>query len=73
MSMTPQSERSDGSAVMLPTVAARGHHAFRSLPRRRACLEELCQAVPINSVMLEIARLAERIEGEQAAKGIVIA
>jgi predicted nucleic acid-binding protein len=36
-------------------------------------VEELCWAVPVLPVTLEIARLAGRIEGEQAAKGIVIA
>jgi len=41
--------------------------------RRRAFVEELCLAVPVLAVTLEIARLAGRIEGEQAAKGIVIA
>jgi predicted nucleic acid-binding protein len=36
-------------------------------------VEELCLAVPVLPVTLEIARRAGRIEGEQAAKGIVIA
>jgi len=40
---------------------------------RRAFVEELCQAIPIQPVTLEIAQLAGRTEGEQAAKGIVIA
>ncbi len=34
---------------------------------------ELSQAIPVHPVTLEIAQLAGRIEGEQAAKGVVIA
>jgi tRNA(fMet)-specific endonuclease VapC len=41
--------------------------------RRREFVEELCQAIPVHPVTLEIAQHAGRIEGEQAAKGIVIA
>jgi predicted nucleic acid-binding protein len=41
--------------------------------RRRAFVEELCQAVIVQPVTLEIAQLAGRIKGEQAARGIVIA
>jgi len=36
-------------------------------------VEELSQAIPVHPVTLEIAQLAGRIEGEQAAKGVVIA
>src|SRR5258708_27976527 len=41
--------------------------------RRRVFVEELSQAIPVHPVTLEIAQLAVRIEGEQAAKGVVIA
>jgi predicted nucleic acid-binding protein len=41
--------------------------------RRRPFVEELCQAIPVHPVTLEIAQLAGRIEGEQASRGIVIA
>ena len=41
--------------------------------RRRAFVEELIQAIPVHPVALDLAQLAGRIEGEQAAKGIVIA
>lgn len=36
-------------------------------------MEELCQAIPVQPVTLEIAQLGGRVEGEQAARGIVIA
>jgi tRNA(fMet)-specific endonuclease VapC len=39
---------------------------------RRAFVEEVFQAIPVAPVTLEIAQLAGRIEGEQAAKGNVI-
>ena len=41
--------------------------------RRRVFVEELSQAIRVHPVTLEIAQLAGRIEGEQAAKGVVIA
>ena len=41
--------------------------------RRRVFVEELSQAISVHPVTLEIAQLAGRIEGEQAAKGVVIA
>lgn len=41
--------------------------------RRRAFVEELTQAIPVHSVTLEVAQLAGKIEGEQAAKGVVVA
>jgi tRNA(fMet)-specific endonuclease VapC len=40
--------------------------------RRRVFTEELCRDVIVHPVTLEIARLAGRIEGEQAALGISI-
>jgi tRNA(fMet)-specific endonuclease VapC len=41
--------------------------------RRQAFVEELCQAIVIHPVTLEIAQLAGRIEGQQAAQGVSIA
>lgn len=41
--------------------------------RRRAFVDELIQAIPVHPVTLEVAQFAGRIEGEQAAKGVVIA
>jgi predicted nucleic acid-binding protein len=41
--------------------------------QRRVFVEEVSQAIPVHPVTLEIAQLAGRIEGEQAAKGVVIA
>ncbi len=40
--------------------------------RRKFC-EELCQDMIVHPVSLEIAQLAGKIEGEQAARGIAIA
>lgn len=66
------------NAISAATVARLIHGIYRAksetdAKRRRAFVEELCQAVPVEPVTLEIAQLAGRIEGEQAAKGIVIA
>lgn len=41
--------------------------------KRQAFVDEICEAVPVQPVTLEIAQLAGKIEGEQAAKGIIIA
>jgi predicted nucleic acid-binding protein len=41
--------------------------------RRWAFTEELCQGVVVHPVTLEIAQLADRIEGEQATRGVRIA
>jgi len=41
--------------------------------RRRNFVAELCKAITVQPLTLEIAQLAGRIEGEQAAKGVVIA
>ncbi len=66
------------SALSAVTVVELTHGIYRARSdadsqRRRAFVEELCQAVPVQPVTLEIAKLAGRIEGEQAAKGIGIA
>jgi tRNA(fMet)-specific endonuclease VapC len=41
--------------------------------RRKAFCDELCRDMIVHPVSLEIAQLAGRIEGEQAAQGIAIA
>jgi hypothetical protein len=41
--------------------------------RRRAFVEELSQAIPVDAVTVVLARPAGRIEREQAAKGVVVA
>ena len=66
------------SALSAITVVELTHGIYRARSeddskRRRAFVEELCLAVPVLPVTLETARRAGRIEGEQAAKGIVIA
>jgi len=66
------------NALSAITVVELTHGIYRAKTeeagkRRRAFVEELCQAIPVQAVTLEIAQHAGRIEGEQAAKGIVIA
>lgn len=66
------------NAISVVTALELTHGIYRAKSeadaiRRRAFVEELCQAIPVEAVTLEIAQLAGRIEGEQAAKGIVIA
>lgn len=41
--------------------------------RRRLFTDELCRDVAVHPVTLEIAQLAGKIEGEQAARGVSIA
>ena len=41
--------------------------------RRRAFVEELCRSMVVHPITLEIAQLAGKVEGEQAARGISIA
>lgn len=66
------------NALSAITVVELTHGIYRAKSeadrqRRRAFVEELCQAIPVHPVTLEIAQLAGRIEGEQAAKRVVIA
>jgi predicted nucleic acid-binding protein len=66
------------NALSAITVVELTHGIYRAKSetdreRRRAFVEELSQAIPVHGVTLEIAQLAGRIEGEQAAKGVVIA
>jgi tRNA(fMet)-specific endonuclease VapC len=73
-----ESQGETDTALSVITVVELIHGIYRAKSaadsvRRRAFVEELCQAVPVEPVSLEIAQIAGRIEGEQAAKGIVIA
>ncbi len=66
------------NAISAVTVLELTHGIYRAKSetdarRRQVFVEELCQAVPVEPITLEIAQLAGRIEGEEAAKGIVIA
>jgi predicted nucleic acid-binding protein len=66
------------SALSAVTVVELTHGIYRARSdvdreRRRAFVEELIHAIPVHPLTLELAHLAGRIEGEQAAKGVVIA
>lgn len=66
------------NALSAITVVELTHGIYRAKSeadrqQRRAFVEELTQAIPVHPVTFEIAQLAGRIEGEQAAKGVVIA
>jgi len=66
------------SALSAVTVVELTHGIYRAKSdanrqHRRAFVEELVRAIPVHPVTLELAQLAGRIEGEQAAKGVVIA
>lgn len=65
-------------ALSAVTVVELTHGIYRARAeadreRRAAFVEELCLAVVIHPVTLEIAQLAGRIEGQQAAQGVNIA
>ncbi len=60
------------------TIAELMHGAYRAKDearkrRRLAFIDRLCGDVPVHPVTVEIARRVGRIEGEQAAQGIMIA
>ena len=66
------------SALSAVTIVELTHGIYRAKTeadrqRRRVFVEELCHAVVVHPVTLEIAELAGRIEGDQATRGIVIA
>ncbi len=66
------------SGLSAVTIVELTHGIYRAksdvdCERRRAFTEELCRDVVVHPVTLEIARLAGRIEGEQAARGVSIA
>lgn len=60
------------------TIAELMHGAYRAKAdadkqRRLAFIDRLCSDVPVHPVTLETARTVGRIEGQQAAQGVVIA
>jgi predicted nucleic acid-binding protein len=60
------------------TIAELMHGAYRAgieanMQRRLAFIDRLCSDVPVYPLTVEIARRIGRIEGEQAARGTVIA
>jgi predicted nucleic acid-binding protein len=66
------------SAISVISVIELTHGIYRARTdadrmRRRTFVEELCRDLIVHPVSLDIARLAGRIEGEQAARGISIA
>lgn len=59
------------------TIAELMHGAYRAKDeanksRRLAFIDRLCSDLPVYSLTVEIARRVGRVEGEQAARGIVI-
>jgi len=66
------------SALSVVTIVELTHGIYRAKSdadreRRRAFAEELCRDMVVHPVSVEIAELAGRIEGEQAAHGVSIA
>jgi tRNA(fMet)-specific endonuclease VapC len=66
------------SGLSAVTVVELTHGIYRAKSdnqrdRRRAFTEELCRDLTVHPVTLEIAQLAGKVEGEQAAQGIRIA
>ena len=60
------------------TIAELMHGAYRAKDdairqRRLTFIDRLCSDVPVHPVTLEIARMVGRIEGQQAAQGVIIA
>jgi tRNA(fMet)-specific endonuclease VapC len=71
-----QGETESGLSVV--TIAELTHGIYRAKSesdreRRRAFTEELCRDMAVYPITVEIAQLAGRIEGEQAARGVRIA
>ena len=65
------------SSLSAVTIVELTHGIYRAKTdadreRRRVFTEELCRDIPVFPVTLEIAQLAGRIEGEQAARGVNI-
>jgi predicted nucleic acid-binding protein len=60
------------------TIAELVHGAYRTkadadIQQRMAFIDRLCSDVPVHPFTVETARMVGRIEGQQAAQGIVIA
>ena len=65
------------TALSAITVIELTHGIYRAnsesnATRRRAFVDEVLRAIPVQPLTLEVAQLAGKIEGEQAAKGIII-
>lgn len=65
------------SGLLVVTVVELTHGIYRAKSdvdreRRQAFTEELCRDVIVHPVTLEIAQLAGKIEGQQAARGVSI-
>jgi tRNA(fMet)-specific endonuclease VapC len=66
------------SALSVVTIVELTHGIYRAKTdadreRRRAFSEELRRDIAVHPVTVEIAELAGRIEGEQAARGVIVA
>jgi tRNA(fMet)-specific endonuclease VapC len=66
------------SALSVVTIVELTHGIYRAKTdadreRRRAFSEELRRDIGVHPVTVEIAELAGRIEGEQAARGVIVA
>lgn len=73
---TIHGETESGLSVVTIVELTHGIHRAKSdqdRERRRTFAEELCRDILVFPVTLEIAQLAGRIEGEQAALGVSIA
>jgi tRNA(fMet)-specific endonuclease VapC len=71
-----QGETESGLSVV--TIIELTHGVYRAKSdtdreHRRAFTEELCHDMTVHPVTVEIARLAGKVEGEQAAQGVSIA
>ena len=71
-----QGETESGLSVV--TIIELTHGIYRAKnetdrERRRTFTEELCRDMTVHPVTLEIAQLAGKVEGEQAAQGVSIA
>ncbi len=74
--LASQGETESGLSVV--TIVELTHGIYRAKSdtdrkRRSAFTEELCRDITVHPVTLEIAQLAGRVEGEQAARGVSIA
>ena len=66
------------AGISVVTIVELTHGIYRAKSdadrkRRQSFADELCRDVPVHPVTLEVAQLAGKIEGEQAACGISIA
>jgi predicted nucleic acid-binding protein len=67
----------EGVGVSVVTIAELVHGAYRAKSidvrnRRLEFIDRLARDLPVYSVTLEIARIAGRIEGESASRGVIV-